>query len=117
MHACKRLFVQRQAVKKFPEAGGFDGGALRAALEVRLGEKLTERGFALAVVTWESAHDEAALDVALRYAAWATLSDAGRAMHRGGTLFRVPRRIDPQHLVPVETVERDGVTHAAAAGA
>ena len=46
----------------------------------------------------------------MRYAAWATLTADGRAAHRGGTLFHVPRRIDPQHLVPVETIERDGVT-------
>ena len=49
-------------------------------------------------------------DEALRYAAWATLTPEGQAFHHGGTLFHVPRRIDPQHLVPVETIERDGVT-------
>ena len=25
IHACKRLFVQRQAVKKYPDPAGFDG--------------------------------------------------------------------------------------------
>jgi hypothetical protein len=25
-------------------------------------------------------------------------------------MFRVPQRVDPHHLVPVETIERDGVT-------
>ncbi|HEY3846138.1 MAG TPA: FAD-dependent oxidoreductase, partial [Acetobacteraceae bacterium] len=34
----------------------------------------------------------------------------GRAAHRGGTLFGVPHRLDYDHLVPVETIERDGVT-------
>ena len=43
IHACKRLFVQRQAVKKYPDPSGFDGAALRAALEARFGEPLTER--------------------------------------------------------------------------
>ncbi len=46
----------------------------------------------------------------MRYAAWATLTEAGRAAHAGGTLFHTPHRTDPQHLVPVETIERDGVT-------
>ena len=46
----------------------------------------------------------------MRYAAWATLTEAGRAAHRGDTLFRVPHQLDYQHLVPVETIERDGVT-------
>ena len=42
VHACKRLFVQRQAVKKYPDPFGFDGAALRAALEARMGGTLTE---------------------------------------------------------------------------
>ncbi len=46
----------------------------------------------------------------MRYAAWATLTPAGRAAHPGNTLFRVPHKLDPMHLVPVETIERDGVT-------
>ena len=110
IHACKRLFVQRQAVKKYPDPSGFDGAALRGALEALFGEALTERVFADRVTAWEQAGDGEALDVALRYAAWATLTEAGRAAHPGGTLFRVPHRVDPQHLVPVETIERDGVT-------
>ncbi|MDR3531744.1 MAG: FAD-dependent oxidoreductase [Rhodopila sp.] len=108
IHACKRLFVQRQAVKKYADPSGFDGTALRAALEARMGEALTERAFATHVAGWEN--DAEALDLALRYAAWATLTQDGQAFHRGGTLFRVPHRVDPQHLVPVETIERDGVT-------
>jgi NADPH-dependent glutamate synthase beta subunit-like oxidoreductase/NAD(P)H-flavin reductase len=109
VHACKRLFVQRQAVKKYPDASGFDGAALRAALEGRMGEPLSEAGFASHVVAWEASADGDSLDTALRYAAWATLTPAGRAHHRGGTLFAVPGRIDPQRLVPVQTIERDGV--------
>jgi NADPH-dependent glutamate synthase beta subunit-like oxidoreductase/NAD(P)H-flavin reductase len=107
IHACKRLFVQRQAVKKYPDPGGFDGPALRAELEARLGAALSEAGFAAAVAEW--AEDAAATDIALRYAAWATLTGEGRRHHAGGTLFRVPGRPDPQRLVPVETIERDGV--------
>src|SRR5579863_6148078 len=110
IHACKRLFVQRQAVKKYADPSGFDGAALRAALEALFGEALTERVFADRVTAWEQAGDGEALDVAMRYAAWATLTPAGQAAHRGGTLFRVPHRVDPRHLVPVETIERDGVT-------
>ena len=110
IHACKRLFVQRQAVKKYPDPAGFDGAALRAALEAVIGGALTEAVFAERVTAWEAAGDAEVLDVAMRYAAWATLTSAGRAAHAGGTLFRVPHRVDPQHLVPVETIERDGVT-------
>jgi NADPH-dependent glutamate synthase beta subunit-like oxidoreductase/NAD(P)H-flavin reductase len=110
IHACKRLFVQRQAVKKYADPSAFDGGALRAAWEARAGAALSEAAFAAHVIEWEKAGDADALDVAMRYAAWATLTEAGRATHPGNTLFRVPHRVDPQHLVPVETIERDGVT-------
>ena len=110
IHACKRLFVQRQAVKKYSDPAGFDGEALRAALEAAIAAPLTELAFAEAVARWE--HEGAAelLDAALRYAAWATLTPAGQAAHHGGTLFHVPRKVDPQHLVPFETIVRDGVT-------
>ena len=93
-----------------PIRRSFDGAALRADLEARFGETLTERAFADHVAAWEKAGETAALDVALRYAAWATLTAEGRAAHPGNTLFRVPHRLDYQHLVPVETIERDGVT-------
>ena len=83
IHACKRLFVQRQAVKKYPDPSGFDGAALRAALEARLGERAdracVRRRMSRA---WETAGDAEALDLAMRYAAWATLTEAGRAAHR-----------------------------------
>ncbi len=104
IHACKRLFVQRQAVKKYPDPSGFDAADLRATLEARIGGKLTEQSFA----TYATANETD--DEALRYAAWATLTPQGKEYHRGGTLFRIPHRVDPQHLVPVETMERDGVT-------
>jgi NADPH-dependent glutamate synthase beta subunit-like oxidoreductase/NAD(P)H-flavin reductase len=110
IHACKRLFVQRQAVKKYADPSHFDGAALRADLEARFGETLTERAFADHVAAWEKSGETAALDMALRYAAWATLTAEGRAAHPGNTLFHVPHRLDHQHLVPVETIERDGVT-------
>jgi NADPH-dependent glutamate synthase beta subunit-like oxidoreductase/NAD(P)H-flavin reductase len=110
VHNCKRLFVQRQAVKKYPDPSGFDGAALRPELEARFGETLTESSFAQHVAEWEKAGDAAALDLAMRYAAWATLTEAGLAAHPGNTLFRVPHKMDPTHLVAVETIERDGVT-------
>src|SRR6185312_16418855 len=74
IHACKRLFVQRQAVKKYPDPAGFDGAALGAVI----GGALTEAAFAERVTAWEAAGDAEVLDVAMRYAAWATLTSAGR---------------------------------------
>ena len=111
IHACKRLFVQRQAVKKYPDPSGFDGrcpargagDAVRRA-DHRAGLRRTCRRLG---EVWRDRR-------ARRRHALRRLGDAdgGGAARRipGNTLFRVPHRIDPQHLVPVETIERDGVT-------
>ncbi|HTU53371.1 MAG TPA: FAD-dependent oxidoreductase [Acetobacteraceae bacterium] len=109
VHSCRRLFVQRQAVKKYPDPHGFDGPALRRALEEAMGAAFAERAFSEHVARWEQEGAAETLDLALRYAAWASLTEEGQALHRGGILFRVPHRIEPTHLLPLETVERDGV--------
>jgi NADPH-dependent glutamate synthase beta subunit-like oxidoreductase/NAD(P)H-flavin reductase len=109
IHRCKRLFVQRQAVRKYPDPSGFDGEALARAFEARAGVPLTEAHFAEAVARWEEANDADALDLAMRYAAWATLTPEGQRRHLGGTLFKVPHKLDPEHLIALETEEREGV--------
>jgi NADPH-dependent glutamate synthase beta subunit-like oxidoreductase/NAD(P)H-flavin reductase len=110
VHACKRLFVQRQAVKTYADTAALDGPALAAALEARLGAPISDSSFAAGVAAFQAAEDQEALDLAMRYAAWATLTQAGHAAHPDSTLFRVPRKPDPLYLVPVETILRDGVT-------
>jgi NADPH-dependent glutamate synthase beta subunit-like oxidoreductase/NAD(P)H-flavin reductase len=118
LHSVKRLFVQRRAAKglKEAEAAVLDGGALAAELDALMGGPIAgipqwERRYAEHVAAWldDEAGNAAALDLAQRYAAWATLSPAGRKKHRRGVLFKVPQRLDMQHLVPVETVEFGGV--------
>src|SRR6202034_857644 len=81
-------------------------------LEARFGEALTELSFAHHIDRWLAAETEhaEALDEAQRYAAWATLSPEGRAKHKRGVLFKVPHKLDPAHLVPVQTMSIDGVT-------
>jgi NADPH-dependent glutamate synthase beta subunit-like oxidoreductase/NAD(P)H-flavin reductase len=114
LYACKRLFVQRRAAKKVkPEAAAaLDGAALGADLERRLAAPLTELGFAAAVMRWldDEAANAEALDTAQAYAAWALYAPAGRDRHGDGILFRAPERIDPYHLVELETEVVDGVT-------
>ena len=91
LYSVKRLFVQRKAMHRFKaaEAGAFDGPALERELERLLGEPFGELAFARHVTQWqadEAAH-AAALDVALRYAAWAAHSAAVHERHRHGVLF------------------------------
>ena len=113
LYGVKRLFVQRRAAKKYsPEqAAAFDGPALRRELERHLGGALTELRFAEKVEAWmkaEAEHAEA-IELAARYAAWATHTPEGQRLHKGGVLFKVPHKVDPHHLVPVETEVVDGV--------
>lgn len=109
---CKRNFVQRVAAKKFKaeEAAAFDGVVLAKELEAAIGAKITEESFARAVLAWlkDEAANAAALDLAARYAAWATFAPAGKARHPKSVLFKVPGKIDPMKLVPAKTASLDG---------
>ena len=118
VYSVKRLFVQRRAVKgvKEADAAALDGEALGAELDGLMGGPVDgiaawERRYAEHVARWldDEAGHAAALDLAQRYAAWAALSPEGQKKHRRGVLFKAPQRLDPHHLVPVETIERDGV--------
>jgi NADPH-dependent glutamate synthase beta subunit-like oxidoreductase/NAD(P)H-flavin reductase len=114
LYTVKRLFVQRRAVKgvKPEEAAAIDAEATRDALENLFGEPFSEDAFARHVGAWMDREDANAegLKVAARYAAWATLAPKGQARHGGGILFKVPHRLDMEHLVPVETVVEHGVS-------
>jgi NADPH-dependent glutamate synthase beta subunit-like oxidoreductase/NAD(P)H-flavin reductase len=125
LYSVKRLFVQRRAVKEIKEADAaqLNGprlgdelaaliGGPAADFATRAGTIAWERRYADSVARWlddEGAH-KLSLRAALEYAAWATLTPAGRDRHRRGLLFRVPHRLDMHHLVPAETIVRHGVT-------
>ncbi|MBM3556956.1 MAG: pyridine nucleotide-disulfide oxidoreductase, partial [Alphaproteobacteria bacterium] len=118
---CKRLFVQRVAAKKFKpeEAAGFDGGALAHSLATHLGAGFDELAFARVVVAWQKNEDHhaAELDLAARYAAWAVFAPEGKRRHGGGILFKVPAKVEPAALVPLDTVEEGGAkVHRSAGG-
>ena len=49
----------------------------------------------------EAGHAEA-LRLAAQYAAWAVLTPEGKAKHHDGILFRMPHKLDMNHLVPSE---------------
>jgi len=125
LYAVKRLFVQRRAVKEIKEAEAalLNGHALQQELDTLIGGAAADFASRQGVLAWELRYAEAVarwlddeaghqlpLRAALEYAAWATLSPAGQVRHRRGLLFRVPHRLDMHHLVPIETIERHGVT-------
>jgi NADPH-dependent glutamate synthase beta subunit-like oxidoreductase/NAD(P)H-flavin reductase len=114
LYSVKRLFVQRRAMKKYAPkvAESFDSDALRGEVEALIGGELTEPRFAewVAARLDKEAEHAAELDVAARYAAWATHTPAGQHRHAAGVLFKAPGKVDPLHLVPVETELVNGVT-------
>ena len=110
LYSCRRLFVQRQAVKAYGrEAESLDGAALERDLCALMGSALSEIAFAQQVARWEAdeAANESSLDLAKRYAAWASLTSAGRAAWPGSVLFKVPKRLDFERLIPLEGEEDD----------
>ena len=117
VHACKRLFVQRQAVKKHADPSGFDGPALRRDLEARFGEPLTELAFANHVAEWEKDGDADALDLAH---ALRRLGDADRSRPRGAPRRHAVRDAAQAGLQPPGAGGDDRARrrhHAAPAGA
>jgi NADPH-dependent glutamate synthase beta subunit-like oxidoreductase/NAD(P)H-flavin reductase len=113
LYAVKRKFVQRKAlVGQTPEkASEIDGFTVGAELEAFMLAPLTERSFADHVARWlesESDHTEP-LRLAALYAAWATLTEEGKAKHHSGILFKTPHKLDMHHLVHADSVESSGL--------
>ncbi len=116
---CKRMFVQRKAVHKYKAADAvtFDGDELAVTLLQAFGsatDEITEILFARHVNDWLNAEDDNIdnLDIAMRYAAWATLTEDGKRRHGHGVLFRVPTKLDFKRLV-VPIIPVDGLQYVA----
>ena len=122
----KRQFVQRAAAKAFDagSASALDGEKLGIELEPLVEADFGDMGkdaiaafelaFARNVKRWQADDAAAAgtfsgaLDAALRYAAWALQSDAGKHRHHSGLLFKAPVKIDPLHLIDHAVDRHDG---------
>ena len=105
VYSVKRQFVQRRALHKVNPRD-----AKEIDIDRLLEAPFTELEFASRVTEWQK--DEATnagkLELAARYAAWAATTPEGRAKHRGGVLFRAPRKLDYMRLVPVHTDASQG---------
>ena len=112
--AFKRKFIQKRAISGVSkdQAEAIEGLALGHELEAAFGEPVTGQSFFAHVSAWLDTEAEylEPLQIAARYAAWAALSEAGRKKHHGDVLFKVAHKLDPLHLVPVETSEENGIT-------
>jgi NADPH-dependent glutamate synthase beta subunit-like oxidoreductase/NAD(P)H-flavin reductase len=115
LYSVKRQFVQRRTANKIkPEqAAHLDGAALEARLSTLIGGPFDELAFARKVTEWlaDETGNADALDTAMKYAAWALHTEAGRERVRAGVLFKAPAKTDPLHLLEhARTSVEDGVT-------
>lgn len=105
LYRCKRLFVQRQAAKAFSkeDAQNFDGLGLQQTIATFLGTDYSDLAFARYVLNAleDKENHKEFLQTATQFAAWALHQD------RPSTLFRLPRKVHPGALFPVQ---RDGPT-------
>jgi NADPH-dependent glutamate synthase beta subunit-like oxidoreductase/NAD(P)H-flavin reductase len=103
LYSVKRQFVQRRAATKIkPEdALALDGPALERDLRRLFGGRFDELTYAQHVTRWlaQEADHQRELDLALRYAAWALHTEAGREHVRTGVLFKAAAKTDPYHLL------------------
>ena len=115
IYALKRRFVQKKAISGVSkeQASAINGLAVAAELEALFNEPLTEASFVEHVSHWLDAEPEheSQLKLAAQYAAWAALSPAGIEKYHHGVLFRVPHKLEMTHLIPVETLQANGVAH------
>lgn len=120
LYDCKRLFVQRYVTRAIkPDAAmALDSASVTA--NVKLGVELSagleewELAYALAVRDLAGAEFKVeastpAITALAEYAAWALHHPEGKKRHRDGPLFKVPHKLDFEHLVPIETETVDGV--------
>ncbi len=112
LYFCKRQFVQRRAKSKVGDAelAEIDGLALEKELATEFGASFSELVFATKVMQWMEAEadNEARLNKALHYAAWALRTPAGQQHTHQGILFKSPAKLDFQHLLSLETDESGG---------
>jgi NADPH-dependent glutamate synthase beta subunit-like oxidoreductase/NAD(P)H-flavin reductase len=111
LQTVKRKFVIPKSNRITPDqAASLDITAITAELESLAGTPLTDQTYADRVYHWLA--DEKAnarpLQLAAEYAAHAIHTPAGKRAHHASLLFRLPHKLDPNHLVPTESVTIHG---------
>ncbi|QIT36471.1 FAD-dependent oxidoreductase [Wolbachia endosymbiont of Brugia pahangi] len=104
IYKCKRLFVQRYALKKYADTENIDIDYVTSELNCFLTLPTTEKIFAEQVMHWfedrENHKDE--IELAAQYAAW-------RVKNKRSILFNIHRKIDHENLISFSKKEVDKV--------
>ncbi|WGJ62265.1 FAD-dependent oxidoreductase [Wolbachia endosymbiont of Frankliniella intonsa] len=104
IYKCKRLFVQRYALKKYTDIADIDIDYVTSKLNRFLALPTTEKNFAEQVIRWlENKEDhKEEIELAAQYAAW-------RVKNKQSILFSIHRKIDHENLVSFFKKEVDEV--------
>ncbi|AFB30970.1 MULTISPECIES: FAD-dependent oxidoreductase [spotted fever group] len=102
IYECKRKFVQRVAVKKYPpeKIKDIDFEDVYLKLTDLIGANFTSREFAKQIIIWQQAEENFAeeLDIAARYAAYRVYSCEG-IKPQDDILFNLPQKLDKKNLI------------------
>ena len=106
IYKCKRLFVQRKAIKKYSledtksfniiDIESFITQKIKQFSEVNFADYVTQ------LLADEKSH-ELELDYFIKYSAWSVLNPIGQNKHKESVLFRIPEKIDYANLVKTKT--------------
>ncbi|WP_353278844.1 FAD-dependent oxidoreductase [Wolbachia endosymbiont (group B) of Longitarsus flavicornis] len=104
IYKCKRLFVQRYALKKYTDIADIDIDYVTSKLNRFLALPTTEKNFAEQMMRWlENKEDhKEEIELAAQYAAW-------RVKNKQSILFSIHRKIDHENLVSFFKKEVDEV--------
>ncbi|WP_264373685.1 FAD-dependent oxidoreductase [Wolbachia endosymbiont (group A) of Lasioglossum malachurum] len=101
IYKCKRLFVQRYALKKYTNVANID---ITNKLSHFLTLPTTEKNFAEQVMHWfeDKENHKEEIELAAQYAVW-------RVKNKQSILFSIHKKIDHENLIPVSKKEVDKV--------
>ena len=104
IYKCKRLFVQRYALKKYTGIANIDIDCVTSRLSHFLTLPTTEKNFAEQVMCWfeDKEHHEEEIELAAQYAVW-------RVKNKQGILFSTHKKIDYENLVSFSKKEVDEI--------
>jgi len=104
IYKCKRLFVQRYALKKYTDIANIDIDYVANRLNRFLTLLTTEKSFAEQVMHWfeDKEHHKEEIELAAQYTAW-------RVKNKQSILFSVYRKTEHENLVSFSKKEVDGV--------
>ncbi|MFV9876260.1 MAG: FAD-dependent oxidoreductase [Rickettsiales endosymbiont of Dermacentor nuttalli] len=109
----KRNFIQRKALKACPKEKSTElkGDILRLELETLFADNFSEELYIKHVQSWLETNDEAKLKIASLYACWAIHSKQGHEFHHNSILFKIPNKLDFNHLVPIDKYENNHLSY------